>query len=63
LSAKTENLIPVQFSQVEDEDAARPSERAADKKLFVEPEVSFPIDVLESTTFFQVADSGGVGMP
>ena len=56
---KTENLIPVQFSRVEDEDAAQPPEPAAGKKQFVEPAVSFPIDVLEATTFFQLADSGG----
>ena len=54
----TENLIPEQFSRVEDEDAARPSERAADKKKFIEPVVSFPVDVLEATTFFQLTDSG-----
>jgi hypothetical protein len=58
LNTKTENLIPVQLSEVEDEDATRPSERAADKKIFVEPTVSFPIDVLEATTFFVLTDSG-----
>jgi hypothetical protein len=58
LNTKTENLIPVQFSQVIDEDAARPSELVAQKKEFIEPAVSFPIDVLEATTFFQVTDSG-----
>jgi hypothetical protein len=58
LNTKTENLIPVQFSRLEDEDAARPSEQVAQKKTFVEPAVSFPIDVLEATTFFQVTDSG-----
>jgi hypothetical protein len=58
LNTKTENLIPVQFSQVNDEETARPSERAPDKKQFVEPAVSFPIDVLEATTFFQLTDSG-----
>ena len=57
MNTKTENLIPVQFSRAEDEDAARPSERA-EKKQFVEPSVSFPVDVLESTTFFQLTDSG-----
>ena len=56
-----ENLIPVQLYRAEDEDAARPSERGADKKQFVEPTVSFPTDVLEATTFFQVADSGQLG--
>jgi hypothetical protein len=58
LTTKTENLIPVQLSRVEDEDTSRPSERATDKKKFIEPAVSFPIDVLESTTFFQLTDSG-----
>ena len=58
LNTKTENLNPVQFSRVDDEEFARPSERAADKKKFVEPAVSFPIDVLEATTFFQLTDSG-----
>lgn len=58
MNVKTENLIPVQLSRVEDEDAANPSERAAGKKPFVEPQVSFPVDVLEATTFFQVTDSG-----
>jgi hypothetical protein len=56
---KTENLIPVQFSQVEDvESGAPPTVVAPDKKAFVEPEVSFPIDVLEATTFFALTDSG-----
>ena len=56
MSTKTENLIPVQLSQVEDVDGAR--ETVASKKEFVEPEVSFPVDVLEATTFFQLTDSG-----
>ncbi|MBV9925069.1 MAG: hypothetical protein JOZ96_08650 [Acidobacteria bacterium] len=28
------------------------------RKTFVEPEVSFPVDVLEATTFFQFTESG-----
>lgn len=28
------------------------------KKLFVEPEISVPVDVLEATTFFQTVTSG-----
>ena len=28
------------------------------KKAFVEPAISAPVDVLEATTFFQVASSG-----
>jgi hypothetical protein len=58
LNTKTENLNPVQFSRVADEDAVRSSELATDKKQFVEPTVSFPVDVLEATTFFQLTDSG-----
>ncbi len=60
MNTKTENLIPVQLSRVEDENAAQPSEFAPDKKQFVEPAVSFPIDVLEATTFFIPTDSGSV---
>lgn len=58
MNTKSENLIPVQLSRVEDEEAVGPPERAGGKKQFVEPTVSFPVDVLEATTFFQVADSG-----
>lgn len=28
------------------------------KKMFVEPAISVPVDVLEATTFFQAATSG-----
>ena len=31
------------------------------KKVFVEPTISVPVDVLEATTFFQTATSGGTG--
>jgi len=33
-------------------------ERNEDKKPFVEPAISVPVDVLEATTFFQAASSG-----
>ena len=29
------------------------------KKTFIAPEISVPVDVLEATTFFQAAVSGG----
>lgn len=59
MNKKTENLIPVQLSRLEDEEAAHTPERTAQqKRTFVEPAVSFPIDVLEATTFFQLTDSG-----
>lgn len=28
------------------------------KKAFVTPEITFPVDVLEATSFFQAVDSG-----
>ena len=34
-------------------------ERSESKKAFVEPTISVPVDVLEATTFFQGATSGG----
>jgi hypothetical protein len=58
LSAKTENLIPVQLSRVNDNEGVPAGGAETSKKAFVEPEVSFPIDVLESTTFFQFSESG-----
>jgi hypothetical protein len=58
LNTKTENLIPVQFPEVKEADETINGGAAALKRAFVEPEVSFPIDVLESTTFFQFAESG-----
>ena len=30
----------------------------SEKKSFVEPEITVPVDILEATTFFQVATSG-----
>ena len=34
------------------------AERSEGKKAFVEPTISVPVDVLEATTFFQIATSG-----
>lgn len=31
---------------------------ATEKKPFIEPEITVPVDVLEATTFFQSASSG-----
>jgi hypothetical protein len=58
LTAKTENLIPVQFSRVNETEGIQAEGAVISKKTFVEPEVSFPVDVLESTTFFQFTESG-----
>jgi hypothetical protein len=62
LIEKTEILSPSQLSEVEGQEAA-PSKAPGPKKPFVEPEVSFPIDVLEATTFFQTTDSGPIPPP
>ena len=35
-------------------------ERSVSKKAFVEPAISVPVDVLEATTFFQIATSGTI---
>ena len=58
MSVKTENQNPVQFSRGDEAECASTDGVVTSKKAFVEPEVSFPIDVLESTTFFQFTESG-----
>jgi hypothetical protein len=37
------------------------SPTAVNKRQFVEPEISQPVDVLEATTFFAALDSGPTG--
>ena len=46
---------------INNEQVAENGEGSEIKKVFVEPTISVPVDVLEATTFFQVADSGGTG--
>ena len=58
MSSKSENLIPVQIPRVNETASTRTDGADLSKKTFVEPEVSFPVDVLESTTFFQFTESG-----
>lgn len=60
MSTKPDTQNPVRLSQVEEFEAGCAAESAELKKTFVEPEVSSPVDVLEATTFFQLADSGAV---
>ena len=59
MNTKTENLNTVQFSRVDEVEEVSPAGGASSRKAFVEPEVSFPVDVLEATTFFQFTDSFG----
>lgn len=56
MSTKPDKQNPARLSQLEEYEGE--GEAAVLKKPFVEPEVSFPVDVLEATTFFQDADSG-----
>ncbi|MET0648887.1 MAG: hypothetical protein ABW208_19935 [Pyrinomonadaceae bacterium] len=58
MNTKTENLNPVRLPEVNETDEISHAVAAAPRRAFVEPEVSFPIDVLESTTFFQFTESG-----
>ena len=58
MSSKSENLIPVQISRVNETEGTQTDGTGLSKKTFVEPEVSFPVDVLETTTFFQITESG-----
>lgn len=56
---KTENLNHVQLHEVgETDETAAQAGAPPSRRAFVEPEVSFPVDVLESTTFFQFTESG-----
>lgn len=57
MSIKDEILNQDQSISQSEEGRVIDSTRAG-KKPFVEPEISVPVDVLEATTFFQVATSG-----
>lgn len=58
MKTKTENLNSAQFPEVNETDEIAKAGAPSSKRAFVEPEVSFPVDVLESTTFFQFTESG-----
>jgi hypothetical protein len=53
--------VPISPAPVKSPDtgSGAPTQNDAGKKIFVEPELSNPVDVLEVTTFFQGATSGG----
>jgi hypothetical protein len=55
--ANQNEIINEELAALNDENstAGGNSER---KKVFVEPTISVPVDVLEATTFFQTATSG-----
>lgn len=58
MSNKTEILNAEQLTEVTGPEESPVPVTGESKKKFTEPEVSFPIDVLEATTFFQGTDSG-----
>ena len=46
---------------INEEIAGLHSEESSEiKKVFVEPAISVPVDVLEATTFFQATTSGAI---
>jgi hypothetical protein len=56
LAKQNELLNPDQFGKQPDNVNVDVNGKV--KKLFVEPEISVPVDVLEATTFFQLTSSG-----
>jgi hypothetical protein len=44
--------------EIQNTDAAAPQIETTQKKPFVAPKISVPVDVLEATTFFQSVESG-----
>lgn len=48
----------VETASTADEQSDRTETPTQQKKKFVSPEISVPVDVLEATTFFQLTDSG-----
>jgi hypothetical protein len=58
VNTETENQSPLQLPEADATSVLAPDGAAPSRRVFVEPEVSFPVDVLESTTFFQFTESG-----
>ena len=59
LSAKHESPVAAPQPAHAPVPDGQPPEPEVARKRFVEPEVSAPVNVLEATTFFQAATSGG----
>ncbi len=56
---KKQNEVPAaEHLTASDQSAQVVDEMATGKKQFVEPEITYAVDVLEATTFFQQADTG-----
>ena len=58
MAKENENLMQEQ-SGTQAEEVIKAEATISGRKLFVEPEISAPVDVLEATTFFQSVTSGG----
>ena len=54
MDTKNSNPVSEQLEQLEQSEYALP-QPVQEKKPFVEPEVSVPVDVLEATSYFQAA--------
>ncbi len=54
MNTKNSNPVSEQLEQLEQSEYALPRP-VQEKKPFVEPEVSVPVDVLEATSFFQAS--------
>ena len=55
--AKQNEIINEEIAGLHSADGVS-GEYSESKKVFVEPTISVPVDVLEATTFFQAATSG-----
>jgi hypothetical protein len=59
LSGKNGSPTAERFSeQTSKDEGPTPAAEAGNKRKFIEPEISVPVDVLEATTFFQGPTSG-----
>jgi hypothetical protein len=55
---KQNEILKVDSSVKQSDKGGKVDQKLTGKRPFIEPEVSVPVDVLEATTFFQVASSG-----
>jgi len=60
--AKQNEIISEELAALNNQNSATGG-NGEGKKVFVEPTISVPVDVLEATTFFQTATSGELPPP
>ncbi len=53
LNTKNNNQVSEQLEQIKEGQNALSQQPVQEKKTFVEPVISVPVDVLEATVFFQ----------